>query len=90
MNQIRGIDPFGLNQNKCFGGFNVFMLFLLACSVEIPDLMFENKGAGQIWIGGKHTEDLNNQNVDNELPNDTATADSGLEDSGIEDSGIEE
>ena len=78
----------------------MFVLFLLACNIEIPDLMFENSGSGQLWIGGKHTEEVNNSNSD-EWPVDTAieSEDSGaedsdtaieLEDSGTEDSNTEE
>ena len=34
----------------------MFMFLLFSCDVEIPDVMFENNGAGKIWIGGKQTE----------------------------------
>ena len=44
----------------------MFFVFLFYCDVEIPDLIFENKGSGQIWIGGNSIEDLNSEDIEQE------------------------
>ena len=57
----------------------MFLVFLFSCDVEIPDLMFENNGPGQIWIGGNSLDDLNSENLEQDEVEQDESVDTATE-----------
>ena len=66
----------------------MFLIMFFSCDVEVPDLMFENEGKGELWQGGTVVviESDIDDDMDQEDTNDTSSVyDSGTTD--IQDTG---